>query len=214
MKNRDGRGSISTPGMSLERFAELAVAYGGDFERWPEAERFAAIALAGRSGEARSLLADAHGLDYLLARFGTPPAPSDALVGRITARERESGGTAETHRIGVSAAATDRRGLFPAMRSNALMLSVLLNVVLAGALGGVWIGSRPAPGTASEAVYVQADVEALWSEEAEAGLGEELGTPIPVDPDFVEFEADPSDDFEMAGWPDGDQPSIAGISSI
>ena len=96
--------------MSLERFAELAEAYGGDFDRWPESERFAAIALAGRSEEARSLLADAHGLDYLLSRFGTPPAPSDALVERVAA---QSGGTAETHRIGVSAAATDRRGLFP-----------------------------------------------------------------------------------------------------
>ena len=48
MKNRDGRGSVSMPGMSLERFAELAEAYGGDFERWPEEERFAAISLAGR----------------------------------------------------------------------------------------------------------------------------------------------------------------------
>ena len=202
------------PGMSLERFAELAEAYGGDFERWPEAERIAAISLAGRSEEARSQLADAHGLDYLLERFGTPPAPSDALVERVTARKRESGGTAETHRIGVSVAATDRRGLFPAMRSNALMLSVLLNVVLAGALGGVWIWSGPAPGTASEAAYVQADVEAMLPGEAEAGLAEELGTPLPEDPGFAEFDAESSDDFEMAGWPDEDQPSIAGISSI
>ena len=204
------------PGMSLERFAELAEAYGGDFERWPEAERFAAISLAGRSEEARSLLADAHGLDYLLERFGIPPAPTDALVERIAARERESGGVADISspgdRIGVSAAATDRRGLFPAMRSNALMLSVVLNVVLAGALGGVWIGSGPAPGTALEATYVQGDVEAMLPDEA--GLGEELGTPLPADPDFAEFDADTSDDFEMAGWPDGDQPSIAGISSI
>lgn len=199
------------PGMSLERFAELAEAYGGDFENWPEAERFAAIALAGRSGEARSLLADAHGLDYMLSRLGTPPAPSDALVRRVAA---QSGGTAETHRIGVSAAATDRRGLMPVMRSNALMLSVLLNVVLAGALGGVWIGSSPAPGPASEAAYVQADVEAMSPDEGEAGFGEELGTPIPVEPDFAEFDAESFDDFETAGWPDGDQPSIAGISSI
>ena len=206
------------PGMSLERFAELAEAYGGDFERWPEEERFAAISFAGRSEEARSLLADAHGLDYLLSRFGTPPTPSDALVERVTARERDSDGIAEISsqgdRIGVSASATGRRGLFPAVRSNALMLSVLLNVVLAGALGGVWIGSGPASGTASEAAYVQADIEGMLSDDAEAGLGEELGTPLPADPDYVEFDADTSDDFEMAGWPDGDQPSIAGISSI
>lgn len=214
MKNRDKRGSVSMPGMSLERFAELAEAYGGDFERWPEEERFAAVSLAGRSEEARSLLADAHELDYLLSRFGTPPAPSDALVERVTARDRESGGTAETHHIGVSAAAMDRRGLFSAMRSNALMLSVLLNVILAGALGGVWIGSRPAPGPASDAAYVQADVEAMLPDDSDAGFGEELGTPTPVEPDFAEFDADSWDNFETAGWPDGDQPSIAGISSI
>ena len=94
------------------------------------------------------------------------------------------------------------------------MLSVLLNVVLAGALGGVWIGSSPAPGTASEAAYVQADVEAMLPDEGETGFGEELGTPILVEPDFDEFDAESSDDFETAGRPDGDPPSIAGISSI
>lgn len=222
MKNRDRTGSTSTPGMSLKRFAELAEAYGGDFERWPEAERFAAIALAGRSGEARSLLADAHGLDYLLSRFGAPPAPSDALVERVSALERETGGTAEMPspqvRIDVPAGATARRGLIPAARSNALMLSVLLNVVLAGALagalGGVWIGSGPAPGMPSEVAYVQTDIEAALLDDGEAGLDEELGAPIPADTDFVEFDADSSDDFEIAGWPDEDRPSIDGISPI
>lgn len=218
MENRDRRGSDSTPGMSLERFAELAEAFGGDFERWPEAERFAAISLAGRSVEARSLLADAHGLDYLLSQFGTPPAPSDALVERMVALEPETGMTGEIpspgDRIGGSAGATAGRRLFPAMRSNALMLSILLNLVLAGALGGVWIGSRPAPGTASEAVHMQADIQAALLDESEAGLDEQLGTPVPGDPGFVDSEADSFDNFEIASSPDGDQPPIEGISSI
>lgn len=220
MKNRDKSGSASMPGMSLERFAELAEAFGGDFERWPEAERYAAISLAGRSEEARSLLADAHRLDYLLSRFGTPSAPSDAIVERMTALERESGIAGENPSagdgIGVPAGATAGRSLLPAFRSNALMLSIVLNLVLAGALGGVWIGSgpAPAPGSASEAAYIQADFQATLVDEGEAGLDEQLGTPLPGDPNFVEPDADSIDDFEIASWPDGDPPSIEEISSI
>ena len=208
----------SASGMSLRRFAELAEAYGGDFERWPEAERFAAVSLAGRSKEARSLLADAHGLDYLLSRHGAPPAPSDALVERVTALERESVLSVETSppgdRVAISAAAMAGRGLFSAMRSNALTLSVVLNLILAGALGGVWIESRPAPGTASGIAYIQADGQATMPDEGEADFGEEPGAPIPTDPSSVGFDADSFDDFETASWPDGDRPSIDGISTI
>lgn len=208
----------SASGMSLRRFAALAEAYGGDFERWPEAERFAAVSLAGRSKEARSLLADAHGLDYLLSRHGAPPAPSDALVERVTDLEGESGIPVETSPPGdgvaVSAAATAGRGSFPAIRSNALTLSIVLNLILTGALGGVWIESRPASGTASGIANIQADAQATMPDEGESGPGEELGAPIPADPSSVGFDADSFDDFETAGWPDGDQPSIAGVSTI
>ena len=100
------------------------------------------------------------------------------------------------------------------MRSNALTLSIVLNLILAGALGGVWIESRPAPGTASGIAYIQADAQATMPDEGEAGFGEELGAPIPVDPSSVGFDADSFDDFETAGWPDGDQPSIDGVSTI
>ena len=217
-RNRDSQEPSSASGMSLRRFAALAEAYGGDFERWPEVERFAAVSLAGRSKEARSLLADAHGLDYLLSRHGAPPAPSDALVERVTDLEGESGIPVETSPPGdgvaVSAAATAGRGSFPAIRSNALTLSIVLNLILAGALGGVWIESRPASGTASGIANIQADAQATMPDEGEAGPGRELGVPIPVDPSSVGFDADSFDDFETAGWPDGDQPSIAGVSTI
>lgn len=216
MKKKNRPESPSAPGMSLRRFAALAEAYGGDFERWPEAERFAAVSLAGRSKEARSLLADAHGLDYLLSRIDAPPVPSDELVERVAALEHESGSPAENSsaqdRVGVAAAATAGRGWIPAIRSNALMASVVLNLILAGALGGVWIEFRPAPDTASEIAYIPADAPATMSDEA--GLGEELGAPLPVDPDSVGFDADSFDDFETAGWPDGDRPSIDGVSTI
>lgn len=209
MTKRDLPNSSPASGMSLGRFAELAQAYGGDFERWPEAERYSGISLAGRSEEARTLLAEAHGLDYLLSRFGAPPAPSDALVERVTALERDPASAVE-----VSSPAG--RTPFRAMRSNALTVSVVLNLFLAAALGGVWIGSGTAPGTASEVAYGLADVQATLSDqdEAEAALGEELGTPVPVDPDFVEFDSDAPDDFDIASWPDAEQPSIDGISSI
>ncbi len=79
--DRPGTGA----GMALARFAELAAAYGADLDRWPDAERFAALALAGRSADARALLADAHELDAALARLDPPPPPPAALAARIAA---------------------------------------------------------------------------------------------------------------------------------
>ena len=81
----ENRNSTGSTGMSLARFAALAGAYGADFDRWPEAERFPAISLAGRSEEARALLADAHELDSILARLDPPPPPSAAVRGRVAA---------------------------------------------------------------------------------------------------------------------------------
>lgn len=72
-------------GMGLGRFAELAAAYGADFDRWPDAERFRALALAGGSEEARALLADAHELDAALDRLDPPPPPPAALAARVAA---------------------------------------------------------------------------------------------------------------------------------
>ena len=219
-KNGDRGGSTSTPGMSLERFAQLAEAYGADFDRWPEDERFAAISLAGRSEEARSLLADAQGLDYLLSRLGRSPAPSEALEERVASLGPERRGTVErSHSIGrarVSAAAMAGGGLFSALRSNALMMSAVLNVVLASALGGVWIASGPASDPAGGVAAIQGEFMETLLDDVEAGPGfdEGLGTPPPVDPGLVEFGDDPSDDFEIARWPENGESSIDDISSI
>ncbi len=82
MENPDREKSASA-GMTVARFAALAEAYGADFDRWPDAERHPAIALAGRSAEARALLADAHETDLLLWHLDAPPEPPAALGERI-----------------------------------------------------------------------------------------------------------------------------------
>jgi len=55
------------PELTLERFAALVEAYGGNVERFPAHERVAARALAQRSREAQQMLAGARALDALLA---------------------------------------------------------------------------------------------------------------------------------------------------
>lgn len=49
--------------MTLERFGELAAAYGAKLERWPDAEQRAAAALLESSAEARELLGGEAWLD-------------------------------------------------------------------------------------------------------------------------------------------------------
>lgn len=209
MKTENGKntGVSSSAGMSLERFAELAEAYGGEIDRWPEGERFAALSLAGRSEEARTLLADAHGLDFLLSRIDTPPNPSPALRGRVASLEAQAGRAAppgfdvsdSVDPAGASPAAMPGAGLFSFVRSNALMLSVVVNVVLAGAVGGLWIAplSSPSPAPGTDYGYV----------EFEEALSEELG-------DEPAFDEETPGDFEIASWPDIDQASDDEISAI
>ena len=211
-KNQNSIVTPSSAGMSLERFAVLAEAYGGDIDRWPEPERFSALSLAGRSEEARTLLADADRLDFLLSRFDAPTDPSSALRERIASLETQSGRTARPgfdvsgsiDPVGASAASTRRSGLFSAVRSNALMLSVVVNLVLAGTVGGMWIASPSSSGPPP--------VMANGFVEFEEALSEELGD------DFVfADESDgpsPVDDVEIALWPDADQPSDDDISAI
>jgi hypothetical protein len=64
--------------MTPERLAQILAAYGARPERWPEAERAAALALL-RSDEAAGGTGEA--LDRVLDRF-TVPRPDAALVGR------------------------------------------------------------------------------------------------------------------------------------
>ncbi len=74
-------------GMTQERFAELAMAYGADIGRWPEGEREAARRLAGAEaapGTASVALEAESVLDHLLWR-ATAASPSLALSDRVIA---------------------------------------------------------------------------------------------------------------------------------
>lgn len=66
------------------RFEVLLDAYGADPERWPEAERAAALALLQRDPDARAMRAQAARIDALLG-LAEPVEPSPALVARILA---------------------------------------------------------------------------------------------------------------------------------
>lgn len=71
--------------MDVERFETLALAYGGDLRRWPEAERNAAEAfVAGSPEAARAVLREAGDLDAVLDGWASP-APSAALRERVLA---------------------------------------------------------------------------------------------------------------------------------
>ena len=82
---------MTRDGMTSERFAALAEAYGGDVARWPAAEREAAAALmAAEPAWARTTLAQAAELDEALAAF-TPPRVSGELAARIAAGAPKTG---------------------------------------------------------------------------------------------------------------------------
>ncbi|HTK36597.1 MAG TPA: hypothetical protein VL358_15100 [Caulobacteraceae bacterium] len=69
--------------MDAERFETLAMAYGGDLRRWPEADRDAAEAFRARTpGAAGALLRQAQALDAVLDDWRSP-APSAALRDRV-----------------------------------------------------------------------------------------------------------------------------------
>jgi hypothetical protein len=110
--------------MTLERFADLVGAYGARPERWPDAERAAALALLDRSPQARTRLAEAARLDAALDVVpATPPAPD--LAARILAAAPRRG----IHR-------TPARRLAPAA------------VAMAAAAGlAVWLVRTPPPAT-------------------------------------------------------------------
>lgn len=79
----DGR-ALEMGGMTDERFAALAAAYGADIGRWPEEDREAARRLAGDKGAMATLDAEA-ALDHLMWQAATP-APSAALSDAVIAR--------------------------------------------------------------------------------------------------------------------------------
>ncbi|MGC4095061.1 MAG: hypothetical protein QM756_45510 [Polyangiaceae bacterium] len=73
---------MTAPPMTLQRFRELASAYGARLERWPAPERALAEQLLAGSVEARTLLAEEGALDDLLS-LATPPDVSADLSRRL-----------------------------------------------------------------------------------------------------------------------------------
>lgn len=72
-----------TNSLTLQRFRELADAYGGMVERWPECYRDGASELATRP-EARAVLSDAVGVDEILDAWRVAPT-RNVLRDRIVA---------------------------------------------------------------------------------------------------------------------------------
>lgn len=71
-------------GMTLERFAELAETWGGDFAFWPDADRAPAARLLETSAEAAIVIERERALDAALAA-DSAPAVSAALTERVLA---------------------------------------------------------------------------------------------------------------------------------
>jgi hypothetical protein len=71
--------------MNLARLENLVAAYGGDPQRWPVAERGAALALVERSAEARERVAEARRLDRALDA-ATNVIVDELSIARVTAR--------------------------------------------------------------------------------------------------------------------------------
>ncbi|MGC2855114.1 hypothetical protein ACM64Y_06535 [Novispirillum sp. DQ9] len=65
--------------MTPRRFETLVAAYGADWDRWPEAERPAALALLAADPALRRRWDEARSLDVLLDRAVVPPMSDGAL---------------------------------------------------------------------------------------------------------------------------------------
>ena len=65
--------------MTVGRFKELLLTYGGELQRWPEAERITAEAFVASSAQAQSLLAEYTPVDALMQAGKNDKAPSGLL---------------------------------------------------------------------------------------------------------------------------------------
>lgn len=123
---RDGRAA-------LERLRDILDAYGGDPERWPDAERDPALALLARSAEARRLCDEARQLDAALDLL--PAAePSPGLEERIVAAARSVPQEAVRRAPVVSLADARERRDAPGALRRRLLLAAALPVAVAAAL--------------------------------------------------------------------------------
>ncbi len=116
--------------MTMTRFGALAEAYGGDLDRWPEAERGAARALLAASDAARTALAAAQHFDAALACLPAPPPAPARLRAAVAALK--------------PAAAPPRRAVI--LRVPPQMALLGRGVAMAAATAaGIWTGIALAP---------------------------------------------------------------------
>lgn len=121
---------------ALERLRDILGAYGGDPERWPDAERAPALELLSRSADARSLRDDALRLDAALDLL--PAAePSAGLEERILAAARRTpqDGTGAAHVVSLDTVRARRDAGRP---RRGLLLAAALPLAAAAALA-LWV---------------------------------------------------------------------------
>lgn len=144
-------GPHATPEMSLDRLRAILDAYGAAPERWPAAERTAAVLLLDSSEQARRAHAEAMRLDIVLDQATAPPPPPE-LADRL--RRRGASGR------GFLPAMADRlSGRFAGLRnfSNSLLRPAAFALTaLAGIAIGMAVPRGEDPGRARTAAIAPA----------------------------------------------------------
>jgi len=119
--------------VSFGRFKRILEAYGADSARWPVDERASAHALAENDLRAKTLLAEARGLDRALSALPRPDAPDSAYVKRLAAipyaEGRKTSAPARPRWMGTFAAALGIQSVIPQG----------IAIAAAGAVG-IWLG--------------------------------------------------------------------------
>lgn len=125
-------------GAALERLRDILDAYGGDPDRWPDAERTPALALLESSADARLLQAEARRLDAALDLLPATE-PSAGLEERILAAARRTPQDDAAHGADVTSLA-DARVRRDARRAprRTLVLAAALPLAAAAALA-LWL---------------------------------------------------------------------------
>lgn len=113
------------PPMGEERFNALIESYGAAPERWPEAERAAALVLMEESPDARRRLNEASRLDGALDAAAAPPVPGD-----LRAAVRDIGVALATRRAGSAPPVLLVWLARPALRGAAMAVAVVLGLAV------------------------------------------------------------------------------------
>ena len=138
--------------MNNDRLRALIEAYGAWPDRWPEAERNAALAALAGLPEADADLRAAQALDAMLDSWRLGP-PAAGLGERIAARAMAQGGPARTRREARSRPAPRPRGGALAWMSSAGLAAACAAGVLVGVrLGGDLGAGRPGDAEAAGAL--------------------------------------------------------------